>query len=110
MKKHQLQVYESKKVKGQWSWRLVAPNGRKIACSGELYKDKAHAYKMATDIAGRMEGAYLTVLPGGKDIYKLGRLVKYKGKSAKVLGTDSQGGIYIKVGDTTNLVNPVHLT
>lgn len=110
MKQHTLEVYESKKVKGQWGWRLKAPNGRKVACSGELYKDKTHAYKMATEIAGRMEGCYLDVLPGGKSVYKLGRATKYKGKNAKVLGRGYHGDVYIKIGSATNLVNPLHLT
>ena len=46
-KKDKVVIYQSKKVKGQWGWRVIAPNGKRIAISGELYKNKAHALKMA---------------------------------------------------------------
>ena len=46
-KKDRVQIYESRKVPGQWGWRYIAANGKRIAISGELYKNKAHAEKMA---------------------------------------------------------------
>lgn len=46
-KKDKVVIYQSKKVKGQWGWRVIAANGKRIAISGELYKNKAHAAKMA---------------------------------------------------------------
>ena len=36
MKKIQLQIYKSKK-NGQLGWRIIAKNGKKIACGGETY-------------------------------------------------------------------------
>ena len=36
MKKSQLQIYKSKK-NGQLGWRIIAKNGKKIACGGETY-------------------------------------------------------------------------
>ncbi len=40
MKTSKIQVYKSRK-NGQWGWRYVAKNGRKVACSGETYKNRA---------------------------------------------------------------------
>jgi uncharacterized protein YegP (UPF0339 family) len=46
-KKDKVVIYQSRKVPGQWGWRYIASNGKRIAISGELYKSKAHAEKMA---------------------------------------------------------------
>lgn len=37
-------VFQDKK--GEWRWRLDYPNGNIVACSGESYKNKAHAVRM----------------------------------------------------------------
>ena len=42
-----IEIYESRKVKGQFGWRYKAKNGKKIATCGELYTKRSHAKKMA---------------------------------------------------------------
>ena len=61
MKQHTLRIYKSRKVAGQWGWSLIAPNGKKVATCGELYKNKAHAKKMADSIAERFFHAVLKI-------------------------------------------------
>ena len=46
-KQARIEIYASRKVKGQYGWRYIAANGRKVAIAGELYKKKSHAIKMA---------------------------------------------------------------
>lgn len=41
-------VYRDKT--GDWRWRRVAANGRVVATSGEGYRNRAHAEKMARKI------------------------------------------------------------
>jgi uncharacterized protein YegP (UPF0339 family) len=65
-KQHTLKVYASRKVKGQWGWTLLAPNGLKIATCGELYKSKAHALKMAQSMTKRFAGHVLDMNKGPK--------------------------------------------
>lgn len=50
MKKPQRQIYKSVK-NGQFGWRLLAKNGRKVACSGETYKNKKDAIKIMDSVA-----------------------------------------------------------
>jgi uncharacterized protein len=49
-------TYHVKKdAKGEWRWNLTAPNGKKIANSGEGYKDKKdclHAIDLVKKSAG----------------------------------------------------------
>jgi uncharacterized protein YegP (UPF0339 family) len=45
-KKDRVEIYESKKVRKQYGWRVIAANGKRIAISGELYKNKKHAEAM----------------------------------------------------------------
>jgi uncharacterized protein YegP (UPF0339 family) len=52
MKKDTITIYASKKVKGQFGWRYTAKNGRKLATSGELYKNRAHAARMVDKLFG----------------------------------------------------------
>ena len=47
-----IQVYPSRKVKGQWGWRYKARNGRKVATSGELYTKRSHALDMVHHLFG----------------------------------------------------------
>lgn len=35
----EIQIYRSKKNK-QFAWRIIAKNGKKIACGGETYHNK----------------------------------------------------------------------
>lgn len=42
-----IEIYESRKVKGQFGWRYKAKNGKKIANAGELYTKRQHAQTMA---------------------------------------------------------------
>lgn len=50
MKKNKRVIYKSKS-NGQYGWRLISKNGKKIACSGELYHSKKHCIKMLNAIA-----------------------------------------------------------
>ena len=43
-------VYPSRKVAGQWGWRYVASNGRRVAIAGELYHNKSHAERMVNKL------------------------------------------------------------
>lgn len=45
-----VEVYEDKL--GEWRWRSVARNGETIATSGEGYRDRTHAEKMARRVTG----------------------------------------------------------
>ena len=65
-KQHTLKVYPSRKVKGQWGWTLLAPNGLKVATCGELYESKAHALKMAQSMTKRFAGHVLDMNKGPK--------------------------------------------
>jgi uncharacterized protein YegP (UPF0339 family) len=65
-KQHTLKVYPSRKVKGQWGWTLLAPNGLKVATCGELYESKAHALKMAQSMTKRFAGHVLDMGKGPK--------------------------------------------
>ena len=50
---------------------MIAPNGKKIAISGELYKNKEHAVKMAHGMNERFDGAEFVVTdPRGKVVPK----------------------------------------
>ena len=61
MKAHTLRIYKSRKVEGQWGWSLIAPNGKKVATCGELYKSKAHALKIAQSMVERFAGHTLKI-------------------------------------------------
>ena len=50
--KDRIEVYPSKKVKGQFGWRYKAKNGKKVATSGELYKKRSHALDMVHRLFG----------------------------------------------------------
>lgn len=41
-----MKVSIGKDVRGEWRWKLVSPNGRSIAVSGEGYKKRKHALEM----------------------------------------------------------------
>ena len=47
-----IEIYESRKVKGQFGWRYKAKNGKKIATCGELYKSRKHAGRMVSYLFG----------------------------------------------------------
>lgn len=51
-KRDRVEIYRSKKVKGQFGWRYVAANGKKIAIGGELYKRKSNVLKMVEKLFG----------------------------------------------------------
>ena len=40
-----IQIFKDKK--GEWRWTMTARNGRKLATSGEGYKNKSHCTRMA---------------------------------------------------------------
>ncbi len=44
MKTSKIKVYKSRK-NGQFAWRYVAKNGRKMACPGETYHNRADCLK-----------------------------------------------------------------
>lgn len=47
-----IEIYESRKVKGQFGWRYRAKNGKKIANAGELYTKRDHADNMVRYLFG----------------------------------------------------------
>lgn len=49
MKKTKREIYKSKK-NGQYGWRLVAKNGKKVACSGETFHNKKDCIKSLNSI------------------------------------------------------------
>jgi uncharacterized protein YegP (UPF0339 family) len=44
---------------GQWRWRLVSRNGRKIATSGEAFSSRANARRAAMNVKSVASGAVL---------------------------------------------------
>lgn len=44
-----IQIYRSER-NGQYGWRYMARNGRKVAIAGETYEKEAHAEKMAREL------------------------------------------------------------
>ena len=50
MKKAKTQIYKSQK-NGQFGWRLIAKNGKKVACSGETFYNKKDCIKSAKSIS-----------------------------------------------------------
>ena len=44
MKHSKIELYRSKK-NGQFAWRMIAKNGKKIACGGETYHNKKDCIK-----------------------------------------------------------------
>jgi len=63
MKKHKVEVYKSRR-NGQFSWRVIAKNGKKIACAGETFHNKKDCMKslslLKTILAGTHEIIDLT--------------------------------------------------
>lgn len=45
---YKAKVYKDEK--GEWRWTLIARNGRKVACSGEGYKNRAHCVRMVAKL------------------------------------------------------------
>lgn len=45
-----IEIYRSTK-NGQLGWRLIARNGKKIACGGETYHNKKDLLKVVNSIA-----------------------------------------------------------
>ena len=60
MKNPKIQIYPSRN--GQFGWRLIAKNGKKIACGGETYHNKKDLLK-TLELVGRhfFNGIHLTV-------------------------------------------------
>lgn len=56
-----LDIYRTKSLRRsqRWAWRLVAGNGRIVACSGEGYANRAEAERMARLV---VSGSYRTAL------------------------------------------------
>lgn len=51
MKTKTLEIYRSRK-NGQYGWRMIAKNGRRIAVGGETYHNKADLLKITDDLFG----------------------------------------------------------
>lgn len=49
-KKDKIEIYASRKVKGQYGWRYIAANGRKVAIAGELYTKYEHTFRMVNKL------------------------------------------------------------
>ncbi len=47
MKPYRLDIFKEDSARHDWRWDLTAPNGRLVACSGEGYRNRKHAVKMA---------------------------------------------------------------
>jgi uncharacterized protein YegP (UPF0339 family) len=54
-----LDVYKDRKR--EWRWRLIAENGRKVACCGEGYRRRKDCLDEAHTV---LKGAYRTVIAG----------------------------------------------
>lgn len=48
---------------GQWRWRLLAANGRKVAVSGESFASRAHAERAARNVRANAGTGLLPVRP-----------------------------------------------
>lgn len=59
MKHPKIEVYKSKK-NGQFSWRMIAANGKKIACAGETYHNKRDCIKSLKKVADILLGYNFT--------------------------------------------------
>lgn len=50
MKKAKREIYKSRR-NGQFGWRLIAKNGKKVACGGETFHNKKDAIKSMKSVA-----------------------------------------------------------
>lgn len=41
-----------RRINGDWGWRLVAPNGLRIATAGEGYRRRSQAMRIAQRVTG----------------------------------------------------------
>lgn len=57
-------------TKGQWSWRLVAPNGETVAWTGETYINKSHCVRMVNKIASGAMYAPIEVIEPKRKVAK----------------------------------------
>ena len=46
-----MKIHVYKDMRGEWRWRIKSRNGRTIGDSGEGYKSRAHARRMAQKVA-----------------------------------------------------------
>jgi len=46
-----VKIHVYKDMRGEWRWRIKSRNGRTIGDSGEGYKSRAHARRMAQKVA-----------------------------------------------------------
>jgi len=94
---------------GKWRWRLVAPNGRIVADSGQGYKDRRDAEASIGKVRGKARDAdHLDITPAGFEVYEddagewRWRLIRQNGR----IITDSGEG-YTERNDATEAVKRV---
>ncbi len=63
----QFDAYED--LVGKWRWRLLGPDGRTVATSGESFSSHWHALRAAENVRGVASGARISGTPadGVKD-------------------------------------------
>ena len=62
MKQERIEIYKSRK-NGQFGWRYIAKNGKRIAASGETFHNKKDAMAIAKRLfAVQLEGATATII------------------------------------------------
>lgn len=97
---------------GKWRWRLVAPNGRTIADSGQGYSDRRDAEAGIGKVRGKARDAdHLDIIPAGFEVYEddagewRWRLVRQNGR---IIADSGEG--YTERNDATEAVDRVKKT
>ncbi len=57
----QFDAYED--LVGKWRWRLLGPDGRTVATSGESFDSHWHALRAAENVRGVATGATISSVP-----------------------------------------------
>jgi uncharacterized protein YegP (UPF0339 family) len=57
----QFDAYED--LVGKWRWRLLGPDGRTVATSGESFDSHWHALRAAENVRGVASGAQISSVP-----------------------------------------------
>lgn len=62
LKKDRIEIYRSRR-NGEYGWRYIAKNGKRVAVAGETYKNLKHARKMVHELFGmRIALEYIEVV------------------------------------------------
>lgn len=49
LKKDRIEIYKSRR-NGEYGWRYIAKNGKRVAVAGETYKNKMHCRAMVSSL------------------------------------------------------------